>query len=80
MSMTLLPSRWLSCTYVLLAVTCADAAPPLGGIPTVTIAPGVNMPLQGVGTWLYNETRAYGAVLRALTLEPTPYGEWTAVD
>ena len=52
----------------------AAAGTPLGGIPTVTIAPNVDMPLQGIGTWLYNDTRAYSAVLQALTLTPTPYG------
>ena len=46
---------------------------PLGGIPTVTIAPGVDMPLQGIGTWLYNSSRAESAVLTALKLTPTPY-------
>ena len=54
----------------------AEAGTPLGGIPTVSIAPNVDMPLQGIGTWLYNETRAYSAVLRALTLKPTPYGKY----
>ena len=54
----------------------AEAGTPLGGIPTVSIAPNVDMPLQGIGTWLYNETRAYSAGLRALTLKPTPYGKY----
>ena len=36
----------------------AAAEGSLGGIPTVTIAPNVEMPLQGIGTWLYNTSRA----------------------
>jgi 2,5-diketo-D-gluconate reductase A len=34
--------------------------------PTVTIAPGVEMPLVGLGTWQATGTQAYDAVLRAL--------------
>ena len=36
----------------------AAAEGSLGGIPTVTIAPNVEMPIQGIGTWLYNTSRA----------------------
>jgi 2,5-diketo-D-gluconate reductase A len=36
--------------------------------PTVTIAPGVEMPLVGLGTWQANGRRAYDAVLHALEL------------
>lgn len=58
------------------AVAIASAGKPgtpLGGIPTTTIAPNVDMPLQGIGTWLYNSSRAEEAVFTALTLKPTPY-------
>ena len=34
--------------------------------PTVTIAPGIEMPLVGLGTWQANGSRAYAAVRRAL--------------
>ena len=34
--------------------------------PTVTIAPGIEMPLVGLGTWQANGSRAYDAVRRAL--------------
>ncbi|HMG97829.1 MAG TPA: aldo/keto reductase, partial [Gaiellales bacterium] len=34
--------------------------------PTVTIAPGVEMPLVGLGTWQANGSRAYDAVRGAL--------------
>ena len=34
--------------------------------PTVTIAPGVEMPLVGLGTWQANGSQAYDAVRRAL--------------
>ena len=58
----------------LVAVTSASSpGTPLGGIPTITIAPNVDMPLQGIGTWLYNSSRAEKAVYTALTLSPTPY-------
>jgi diketogulonate reductase-like aldo/keto reductase len=36
--------------------------------PTVTIAPGVEMPLVGLGTWQAGGRRAYDAVLYALEL------------
>jgi diketogulonate reductase-like aldo/keto reductase len=39
-----------------------------GSIPTVEIAPGVNLPMAGLGTWLYNDTRAEKASLLALQL------------
>ena len=34
--------------------------------PTVTIAPGIEMPLVGLGTWQANGSKAYDAVRRAL--------------
>lgn len=37
-------------------------------VPTVEIADGVYMPLVGLGTWLYNDTVAYGAVTNALSM------------
>ena len=37
-------------------------------IPTVPIAPGVNMPLAGIGTWQYNDSVAGAAVTQALKL------------
>jgi len=37
-------------------------------IPTTTIAPGVNLPMAGLGTWQYNSSEAKGAVLSALNL------------
>eukprot|EP00966_Prymnesium_polylepis_P164433 3801681-Prymnesium_polylepis.2 len=37
-------------------------------IPTVTIAGGVELPMAGLGTWQYNDTRAEGAVKAALAL------------
>jgi diketogulonate reductase-like aldo/keto reductase len=54
-------------------VTAGKPGTPLGGIPTTQIAPGVDLPMQGIGTWLYNSSRAEQAVLTALTLKPTPY-------
>eukprot|EP00941_MAST-03F_sp_MAST-3F-sp1_P005751 g5751.t1 len=40
----------------------------VGSIPTVEIAPGVDLPMAGLGTWLYNNTRAGNAVAMALEL------------
>jgi len=37
-------------------------------VPTITIAPGVKMPLAGVGTWQYNATVAERVVAEALGL------------
>eukprot|EP00040_Diaphanoeca_grandis_P005713 m.34181 g.34181 ORF g.34181 m.34181 type:complete len:320 (-) comp16941_c0_seq1:24-983(-) len=37
-------------------------------IPTKTIAPGVELPMAGLGTWQYNESEAKDAVLTALNL------------
>jgi len=37
-------------------------------IPTVTIAPGVEMPMAGIGTWQYNDTVAGATVAAALKL------------
>jgi len=37
-------------------------------VPTVEIAKGVNLPLVGLGTWLYNDTVAYDACKSALAM------------
>jgi 2,5-diketo-D-gluconate reductase A len=37
-------------------------------IPTIEIAPGVHMPMQGLGTWLYNDTRVYDSIINAMSL------------
>jgi diketogulonate reductase-like aldo/keto reductase len=37
-------------------------------IPTLEIFPGVDLPMQGLGTWLYNNSRAEAAVELALSL------------
>jgi hypothetical protein len=37
-------------------------------IPTITIAPTVEMPMQGLGTWEYNDTVAGAAVAMALEM------------
>jgi len=37
-------------------------------IPTVTISPGVELPMAGLGTWQYNSSRAEAAVALALSL------------
>jgi 2,5-diketo-D-gluconate reductase A len=53
--------------------------------PTVTIAPAVEMPLVGLGTWQADGTEAYDAVLRALEVgyrhidTATMYGNEAAV-
>ena len=41
---------------------------PFPPVPTLEIFPGVNLPMQGLGTWLYNDTRAEAAVELALSL------------
>jgi len=53
---------------VLATTVAAKAGIPLGGIPTITIAPGVDLPMQGLGTWLYNNSVAKASVLSALEL------------
>jgi 2,5-diketo-D-gluconate reductase A len=53
--------------------------------PTVTIAPGVEMPLVGLGTWQANGSKAYDAVRHALDVgyrhidTATMYGNEAAV-
>jgi hypothetical protein len=37
-------------------------------IPTTEIAPGVKIPMMGLGTWLYNDTTAYDSSLKALNM------------
>ena len=39
-----------------------SVASKVGATPTKEIAPGVHMPMVGLGTWLYNATRAKNAV------------------
>ena len=65
----------LRCGIALAACVSAIAVPvrhraaPGGGggaIPTVLIAPGVELPLAGLGTWQYNSSVAEAAVLAAL--------------
>lgn len=46
----------------------SSAAPVRAPIPTVEIAPGVNMPLAGFGTWQYNSSLAESSVLTAMGL------------
>lgn len=50
-------------TFCLSAVGTLAAA---ANIPTIPIAPGVHMPMAGLGTWQYNETVAEQAVADAL--------------
>jgi len=50
-----------------LSVAAATAVTPLS-IPTKTIAPGVELPMAGLGTWQYNSSEAYNASLMALQL------------
>lgn len=51
------------------AVTAAaEGQSSVGAIPTVTIAPGVELPMAGLGTWLYNNTVAEAAAAEALAL------------
>lgn len=40
----------------------------VGAVPSIQIAPGVHMPLVGLGTWQYNSTVARAAVSEALRL------------
>lgn len=46
--------------FSIMAATAVSAA-----IPTVEIMKGVHMPLVGIGTWQYNDTRAYDAICNA---------------
>ncbi len=48
-------------SFSLLACALAD-------VPTVEIAPGVNMPLAGIGTWQYNSSLAESVVSEALSI------------
>lgn len=52
---------------VSVAVAALSYAAP-SSIPTIPIAPGVYMPLAGLGTWQYNSSVAYAASLSALRL------------
>jgi diketogulonate reductase-like aldo/keto reductase len=45
-----------------------DSNPALGGVPTIQIAPKVFLPLVGLGTWQYNDTRTEAAVTKALSV------------
>ena len=50
------------------AVAALSYAAPRSSVPTIPTAPGVYMPLAGLGTWLYNSSVAYSASLSALQL------------
>lgn len=52
----------------LAAATALGLAVTSGAVPTVTIAPGVHMPMVGIGTWQYNDSVASAAVTEALKL------------
>jgi diketogulonate reductase-like aldo/keto reductase len=56
--------------FLLCAVTVCFAFPDTA-IPTVTIAPGVDIPLAGLGTWQYNSSVAQDAVALALEMGDT---------
>ena len=58
----------------MLAVALLPAAATQGSIPTREIAPGVHMPLVGLGTWQYNDSLTETALTAALQLG------YTAVD
>ena len=47
---------------------CKSSRHESSGQPTVTIAPGVEMPLVGLGTWDATSAETYAAVRRALEL------------
>jgi len=53
-------------TLLLLGVIAAFAAPV--PTPTIQIAPGVHMPMVGLGTWQFNSSRTEAAVATALKL------------
>ena len=57
---------------LLVSATALPAAKPAAKlpapIPTITIAPGVEMPLAGFGTWQYNSSVAESSVLTAMGL------------
>ena len=40
---------------------CLSSSAPPAAVPTITIAPGVEMPLAGLGTWQYNSSVAKAA-------------------
>ena len=40
-----------------LSTALLSFAPPTFSTPTIEIAPGVHLPLVGIGTWQYNEVR-----------------------
>jgi diketogulonate reductase-like aldo/keto reductase len=63
---SLLPS-FIMLSSLLLGVT-AVAAAPAPKVPTLEIAPGVHLPMTGLGTWQYNDTIAEAAVSLALSL------------
>ena len=53
-------------TQTMIAVIAPIGIPAPMAIPTVTIAPGVLMPLAGFGTWQYNSSVSYKAVGEAM--------------
>lgn len=55
-------------------VSLAVCALAINQVPTIKIAPGVHMPMVGIGTWQYNDTVAEGAVASALDMG------YTAID
>ena len=59
-------SAWLALALFVPALGIPVRSRVGSGIPTVTIAPGVEMPLAGLGTWQYNSSVAEAAVLAAL--------------
>ena len=54
--------------FFTLLLGAAAVAAPAPKIPTLEIAPNVNLPMTGLGTWQYNDTVAEAAVALALSL------------
>lgn len=55
-------------SFAALASNAFGLETPALNIPTLEIAPGVKLPMAGLGTWQYNDTEAYQASLLALSL------------
>ena len=51
-----------------LSTALLSFAPPSFSTPTIEIAPGVHLPLVGIGTWQYNDSVTEAAVLSALSM------------
>merc|ERR1711865_712017 len=60
--------RTFASALLLLAVVAAGGEHSLNGVPTKRIAPGVHIPMVGLGTWQYNLSRTEAAVTNALDL------------